>query len=59
MRVPSKSFLHLEMGDDISELIVSTDFAEVLVKMQSPGHYPHSGCPESESWVEASENIFL
>lgn len=46
-RVPSRSFLHLEMGDDIYKLIVSTESPEALVKMQSPGHSPHSCSTES------------
>lgn len=55
--MPSRRFHHLQMGNDIYKLIVSIESPGVFIKMQSPGPYPI--CTESESWAEASENLFF
>lgn len=47
------------MGDDIYKLIVSTESPEVLVKMQSPGHSPHSCSTESVLGGGIWEYIFF
>lgn len=57
LRIPYKTFLLLQMGNNVYKLIVGTESPGGLIKTQSPGSL--LSCIQSKSLAESSENLFF